>query len=244
MVYSILFSGRESGSPTDLMGPTRKQAVYNELLYLISELRLPPGTRLIESDLAKRFGVSKTPVREALHILERDLLVEFVPYIGATVRYMSLEEYEQLVFLVDAIEQPALRTVADNITDQELEEIWALVVQLQEAKKRQEGVLYRDLIRTIHSRLFAAMGSPHLDRVLSHIQLLSRRYDAALTHSSQEAWEAELRVATARVEHLRHRDPAGAAAAVRSGHKQLVDLLRERANEPDIRALLQTESQE
>ena len=158
MVYSILFSGRESGSPTDLMGPTRKQAVYNELLYLISELRLPPGTRLIESDLAKRFGVSKTPVREALHILERDLLVEFVPYTGATVRYMSLEEYEQLVFLVDAIEQPALRTVADNITDQELEEIWALVLQLQEAKKRQEGVLYRDLIRTIHSRLFRGNG--------------------------------------------------------------------------------------
>ena len=231
----IIFSGRTTRPHGALDTPTRKQAVYNELLYLISELELPPGTRLVEIDLAERFGVSKTPVREALHVLERDLLVDVVPFGGATVRHLTLEEYEQLVFLIDAIEQAALRTVSELITDEQLDEVWALVERLRAAEENQDGVLYRDLIRVIHNKLFSVVASPHLDRTLAHIQLLSRRYDTALTHSSSEAWKTELEVATARVEYLRRRDPEGAAAAVQSGHQQLVELLRVRATDAEIR---------
>ena len=87
---------------------TYREAVYETLRGWIGELELPPGSRLVEADLAMQFEVSKTPVREALLLLEADGLVKLEPYQGATVTWLSLDEYEELLYMQDALELPAL----------------------------------------------------------------------------------------------------------------------------------------
>ena len=76
---------------------------------MIAELELPPGTRLVEADLVSRFNVSKTPIREALQQLEGNGLIELEPYVGARVSWLSVDDWEELEFIFDALEQPALR---------------------------------------------------------------------------------------------------------------------------------------
>ena len=67
-----------------------------------------PGDRLVEADLAARFGVSKTPVREALLTLEGEGLVMLRPHRGAEVSRLSVDEWHDLIFMRDALEVGAL----------------------------------------------------------------------------------------------------------------------------------------
>ena len=81
---------------------TYKQAAYLAIRDMIVELEIPPGARLVETDLAARLNVSKTPIREANALLESDGLVDITPYRGAMVRWLSTLEMEEQRFLIDA----------------------------------------------------------------------------------------------------------------------------------------------
>src|SRR5262245_28925844 len=59
-----------------LQPQTYKALVHERLERMVLELEFPPGTRLVEAELAERFGVSKTPIREAFLMLQAEGLVE------------------------------------------------------------------------------------------------------------------------------------------------------------------------
>ena len=99
---------------------TYKVAVYNTLREEIKTLELQPGERLVEELLSARFGISKTPIREALLLLESDRLIELIPHVGGAVTWMSLAEYEQELFLLDALELPALELVAERASEEDM----------------------------------------------------------------------------------------------------------------------------
>ena len=63
--------------------------IYEQLLTAIATGSLRPGNRLLETELAGRFGVSRTPIREAIRRLETDGLVVHKPRVGAMVRVLS-----------------------------------------------------------------------------------------------------------------------------------------------------------
>jgi DNA-binding GntR family transcriptional regulator len=73
---------------------------------------LPPGEALSEALLARRFGVSRTPVREALKQLERERLVEVVPRVGTYVRKASADEVLDALLVKEALEGMAARLLA------------------------------------------------------------------------------------------------------------------------------------
>jgi DNA-binding GntR family transcriptional regulator len=74
--------------------------------------RRKPGERLVELDLAQRFGVSRGPIREAIRILERRRLVELLPRRGAYVRPMSLKSIADLFNVRTALSLLAVRSMA------------------------------------------------------------------------------------------------------------------------------------
>jgi DNA-binding GntR family transcriptional regulator len=78
-----------------------------------------PGQALVEADLATQLGVSRAPVREALQILNRDGLLETVPYHGTTVRKLTRTDIEELYSLRSVLESFAIRRVIalDNPAD-------------------------------------------------------------------------------------------------------------------------------
>jgi len=217
---------------------TRKSAVHAELRRSIVELEYLPGSRLVEAEVAERFGMSKTPIREAILMLERDLLVEIVPYIGARVTWLSYKEYEQLVTLLDALEQPTLPTLAARITADEIAVLKKQVSELHRLLKSGDGPGYRDQVEALHDMLLAPIRSPHLTRMVGELSALSRRYGAAFTHRFTDTWELEFQTISDRVEGIAAVDPRQASRAVTRGHKDLLRLFRERAGDSKLASML------
>jgi DNA-binding GntR family transcriptional regulator len=81
------------------------------------------GERLPVSDLAEQYGVSKTPVREALSALQYEGIVDIIPRVGYFVSHMSMEEVQNLFQLRLILEGASAQLAADHITDQELLEL-------------------------------------------------------------------------------------------------------------------------
>ncbi len=111
---------------TDAVGTTN---AYEQVRAAIVENRYTPGQRLIEQRIAAELGLSRTPVREALRILEAEGLVVSVRNRGAIVRPLSPTEVGDLYGLRIRLESYAAELAAERITDDELA---ALVVAADE----------------------------------------------------------------------------------------------------------------
>ena len=100
--------------------------VYDCLRSDILSGRIKPNERLIESYYAKKLGVSRTPVREALRLLERDGLVDFKPKRGATARQLLREsEVEEIFRLRSLLQLNCAPETVGNITGEELRQMEA-----------------------------------------------------------------------------------------------------------------------
>ena len=211
--------------PFDMNLRTHKRATYETLRDMIQSFELPPGERLVEKDLAARLGVSKTPVREALAMLEADGLVETTPYRGAQVRWLSRNEIIEQGFLVDALEMPAYQIVVERITDEELAVIDKVAEQLIQARRERDEMAFGALAVRIHLLLFACTGFPRLiDLIRVVVGPAGLRYDKALVYPFDESWDALLALSLARIEAIRARDAAGVRATIAEHRRRLTAL--------------------
>ncbi len=214
---------------------THKRATYETLRDMIVSFDLPPGERLVEKDLAARFGVSKTPVREALALLEADGLVETTPYRGAIVGWLSRNEIAEQGFLVDALEMPAYPIVVERITDAELAVIDDVAKELVRARRERNEPRYGELAVRIHLLLFACTGFPRLiDLIRVVVGPVGLRYDKALVYPFEESWDALLDLALSRIEAVRHRDAAEVRTTVAEHRQRLRDLYEIKLTDPSI----------
>ncbi len=85
--------------------------------------RLRPGQKIVEQELCGKYGVSRTPIREALRQLEADGLVETVLNRGAFVIGMSDRDYEDMFEMRKAYEIQAVKWAIERITDEEMEQL-------------------------------------------------------------------------------------------------------------------------
>lgn len=110
------------------------QTAYRRLLEEIRSGSLPPGTRLREAELSERLKISRTPVREALRLLEADGLVAHLPRLGATVRTLDYPEIMELYEMRSVLEGMAGRLAARAASDVEIAEIKTLNAEFAAAK--------------------------------------------------------------------------------------------------------------
>ncbi|MDX1442347.1 MAG: GntR family transcriptional regulator [Gammaproteobacteria bacterium] len=97
---------------------------------------LPPGSKLGETELANRYGVSRGPLREAIRRLESRKLVERVPHAGARVALLKESDLVEIYRVREALEGMAARLAAENMTDAEIAGLTELLAQ----HERQPGV--------------------------------------------------------------------------------------------------------
>ncbi|HZA84940.1 MAG TPA: GntR family transcriptional regulator, partial [Actinomycetes bacterium] len=107
------------------------QLVYGELRERILDLRLEPGARLHEAELAAELAVSRTPLREALRMLLAEDLVEQLPTGGMLVRRLDLQDLRELYAVRAALEGLAVREACRRLTDTDLEALGRLVEQMR-----------------------------------------------------------------------------------------------------------------
>src|SRR6476646_11806238 len=97
-----------------------RQAVYDALIDVIVGGELPPGQHMVETELARQLGVSRQPVREALHRLEAEGWVDLRPNQGAFVHVPTDEEVDQLLDVRELLEVETARLAAVAATNGDL----------------------------------------------------------------------------------------------------------------------------
>ena len=226
--------------PDKLDVRTHKQAVFDRLAAMITELELLPGSRLVEADLAAALSISKTPIREALLLLEAENLVEMRAYQGAIVTWLSLNDYRDQHFLLDALEGDALPEVIEQISSRDLAAAGRLLERLRRARAANDSLLFGQLTTEMHELLFGVVLSSRLPRLLRSLVARSgRRYARVFQHQFADAWDLELDILTRRFEGIRDHDAGAAATAMRTGHAKLQALAAERVSHPAIAPYLE-----
>ena len=144
--------------------------VYEALRRSILEREFDPGEPLTEHDLSRRFGTSRTPVREALAKLERDRLVRVVPKKGAFVRTISHDEVRELYQVRESLEELVVRLAAPRLDHGEISGYEA---RFRELRARGSAVAYtevRSLGEEFHRYLVKQAGNARLTEILEQIR--------------------------------------------------------------------------
>ncbi|MGE5618978.1 MAG: GntR family transcriptional regulator [Sphingomonadaceae bacterium] len=127
--------------------PVREKA-YQHLRSSVLSGRYAPGERLTEERLAKELGISRTPVREALYRLESEGLIQQLETRGFVVAQDTKEDVEELFEIRAVLEGYALRTIADRITDEVLQQLERVVREAERAlESRQLEALFESNTR-------------------------------------------------------------------------------------------------
>jgi DNA-binding GntR family transcriptional regulator len=137
----------------------KSQAIYRTLRERILSNELVSGTRLVLRQLANQFDASDIPVREALRMLERDGLVEMVPYRGARVTTLTAREIEETYFIRGHLESIATGLAAERITDAELTVLDGLMTRMRGAVEAQDGPRFSELNQEFHRTIIDACGN-------------------------------------------------------------------------------------
>lgn len=106
---------------------SREEMVYENLKREILDLVLEPGQLLKETEICERFGVSRTPVRDAIRLLQEQGFVKNVPYQGVYVTLLSLNDIKQMIYMRVAVETMVLRDFMEIATLMVLEDIRYLI---------------------------------------------------------------------------------------------------------------------
>ncbi len=151
---------------------TVESSVARQLSDLITSGELQPGLRLRYRDVADRFGVSVTPVRIALHTLAKEGLVQLIPYGGAHVAPLSIEELEEVYATRAGLEGLIAHLGADRMTDDALQLLMTDFRGLEELAEGGDRDLYLDGIWKYKLHCYRLAGRPAL---LDSVTLLVRR---------------------------------------------------------------------
>jgi len=190
-------------------------AAVNRLREMIVQGALRPGDRINERELVALFGVSRTPLREALKVLAAEGLVELLPHRGARVALFSSGEVQCMFDVMGALEGLAGELAGENITDDDLRAIEARHQAMSDAYERRDIETYYAQNEAIHEAILAAARNPLLSNVYHGLSARIRRLRYA-ANMSQERWVRAMREHEAMLAALRMRDGPGLAAILRA----------------------------
>jgi DNA-binding GntR family transcriptional regulator len=181
----------------DLNRRTAHESVTEALRLAILGGVLPTGSRLVQADLAARFGVSNTPVREAMRQLSVEGLIRFDSYRGAVVRTPTLDEVREVYEIRLLLEPVAMRKAVRKITPAELERAWSVQREMAGVADVGTWVL---LNRRFHGMLSTTTDSPRLAEIIGGLEdtatsqvALSIKADSRRMHDGNAEHEQMLR---------------------------------------------------
>lgn len=143
-----------------MTGQTQGKIVYSQLLEEIRCGALQPGARLRETELSDRLSTSRTPVREAIRMLESDGLVVHVPHTGAVVRSLDYSEIIELYEIRSVLEGTAARLAARHASDVEVAELQRINSEMRNVAS--DSVALAQANKLFHSRVLASARNRYL----------------------------------------------------------------------------------
>jgi len=170
----------------------RYDDVVSGIRDLIIEGDIAAGARISERELCDRFGVSRTPLREALKVLASEGLVELTPNRGARVTRLTEQDVEDMFEVMGTLEALAGELAAQRITDEELAEVKAMHYQMALHHARHELMAYFRLNQAIHRKIFEISRNRSLVTVYNTLAGRIRR-PRYLANISETRWAQALK---------------------------------------------------
>lgn len=146
-----------------------KEQVMNDILNGV----LKPGERLVEASLAKKYGVSQAPVREALKSLEALHLVRIEPYKGTIVRKFTKKDIEEFFVVRSVLEGLAGRIAAKACTEADIDELEQILNAMAQAARDGNDDRRLDLNAKFHKRLIESSKNSLLIETAENLRLSS-----------------------------------------------------------------------
>jgi DNA-binding GntR family transcriptional regulator len=207
-------------------GGTTANAVCAALQHCIVEGAFRPGERLLSDDLATRMGVSRTPVREALRMLEAKGYVSAAPGKGLVVREYSETDLEDVFFVRALLEGAAARLAAENALPRDLLRMEEFLEDMEIANERRDVDLFRRLAGEFQSFVCETSRNQHLAAMLQDIQNDIRRFSLSTLFSRGRTLEA-LGEHRALFEAIKARDGDRAEEVAREHRRKTLAMRRE-----------------
>lgn len=149
--------------------PQISDKVYESLRRAILEGRLSPGARLVERKLADQFKVSRTPVREAIRMLELEGLVSYLPRAGAVVTLVDKEEVLEIYRIRAVLEGLAARMAAEKISPAQVQQLTELFKSMEDLARKGDLVKLDEVHREFNDLIYIASGSPRLYSMITSL---------------------------------------------------------------------------
>jgi GntR family transcriptional regulator, rspAB operon transcriptional repressor len=132
--------------------------------------RIPTGSVLAETEIARTLGISRTPVRHALSLLLREGLVEIGARRQVTVRGFTAAQRDEILLLREALEGVAVRQACEVLVDDDIDYLRLLILRQKRAAQNGDEDAFLDLDEEFHLRIVDAARLPILYSVLGQLR--------------------------------------------------------------------------
>lgn len=156
--------------------PHLRKIVYERLKDAILTGAIPKGTKLYESRIAEETGISRTPVREALHALERELLITAIDKVGYQIVDTDIEDLEEISVIRKTVETLALKKAIDRIGADDINRLEANLKRAEKALREYKSDLFIQLDAEFHQILCALSHSERLMRMADTLRKEMHRF--------------------------------------------------------------------
>jgi DNA-binding GntR family transcriptional regulator len=153
-----------------------RDVVFNTLREAILRGDLVPGERLMELQLASKLGVSRTPIREAIRMLEQEGLAITIPRKGAIVAGMTEKEMEDVLEIREALEELSVQVACDKITEDEITQLRKNMKNFQHSLETGDLKKMAQADMEFHDVIYQATDNQKLINMLNNLREQMYRY--------------------------------------------------------------------
>ncbi|SDT17028.1 GntR family transcriptional regulator [Jiangella sp. DSM 45060] len=212
--------------------PSRTKEIYEQLRLAIARRELVPGNLYSVAELAATFGVSRTPVREALIDLSARGIIQFERNRGVRITQSSAQDLKNIFELRLILETHAASVVASRLDPATESALTTALEQLQRATTTQDDLTYWSSDRSFHRVLLEACGNELLSSIVDNLRdsiLVRGTTSAGRTRTLQDITNDHEEILTA----VLSRRPAAAAEAMRAHLQRTADSLLQQERDGD-----------
>ena len=210
--------------------------VANAMRAAIASGALPPGSRIVESDVAEKMGMSKAPVREALRLLESEGLITSSRHRGSFVTQLSPDDVEEIFAMRSALERLAVGLLVDRNDQEAVSQLRKVLEEIREAESAEDFERLSDADFNFHYLIVHHCGNRRVDHSWQEIRgLVKMLVLTKMLKAERDAYG--IRVVDSSHQHeiileaIERGDRAGAQALleqhVTAGGQRLAGFLRE-----------------
>lgn len=158
---------------------TLREKILETIRESILKGQLKPGEKVAEPELAERFGISRTPIREAFRQLESEGYLTVIPRKGAVVTALSERAVEEFYAIKSILEGYAAQMATENLTDKDIEKLEAINRKLQNLADEGDVKTFFKVHNEFHEVFIQAAGNEKLQELINQLMLKFNRFRLA-----------------------------------------------------------------